>query len=48
MIRTLGVQANNGTHTAEDRKAIGKEIEALANEVNRIAQKTTFAGTTVF
>ena len=46
-IRTLGVQANNGTNTAEDRKSIGKEIEALAKEVNRISTQTTFAGKTV-
>ena len=46
-IRTLAVQANNGTNTADDRKAIGKEMESLSNEVNRIAQKTTFAGKTV-
>ena len=43
-IRTLTVQANNGTNTAEDRKALGKEVESLANEVNRIATQTTFAG----
>ncbi|MDO4675358.1 MAG: flagellin [Anaerobiospirillum succiniciproducens] len=46
-MRTLSVQANNGTNTAEDRKSIGKEIEALAQEVNRIAKQTTFAGKTV-
>ena len=46
-MRTLAVQANNGTNTAEDRKSIGKEMEALANEVNRIAQQTTFAGKNV-
>ena len=46
-MRTLAVQANNGTNTAEDKKAIGKEVEALANEVNRIAKQTTFAGKTV-
>ena len=46
-VRTLAVQANNGTNTAEDRRSIGKEMEALVNEVNRIAQKTTFAGKTI-
>ena len=46
-IRTLGVQANNGTNTADDRKAIGKEVESLANEINRIVLKTTYAGKTV-
>ncbi len=46
-IRTLTVQATNGTNTSEDRTAIGKEIVSLANEVNRIATQTTFAGKTV-
>ena len=46
-MRTLAVQANNGTNTLEDRKALGKEMESLANEVTRIATKTTFAGKTV-
>ena len=46
-MRTLAVQANNGTNTAEDRKALGKEVESLANEVNRIATQTTYAGKTI-
>ena len=46
-MRTLTVQAANGTNTLEDRKALGKEMESLANEVNRIAMKTTFAGKTI-
>ena len=46
-IRTLTVQANNGTNTTEDREAIGKEMASLANEINRIAKQTTFAGQTV-
>ncbi len=46
-MRTLTVQAANGTNTAEDRKALGKEMESLANEVTRIATKTTFAGKTI-
>ena len=46
-IRTLAVQANNGTNTNEDRRSIGKEMEALLNEVNRIARKTTFAGKSI-
>ena len=46
-MRTLTVQATNGTNTAEDRKALGKEMESLANEVTRIATKTTFAGKTI-
>ncbi|MCK0535269.1 MULTISPECIES: flagellin [unclassified Anaerobiospirillum] len=43
-IRTLAVQANNGTNTADDRKALQKEATALATEITRIAQQTTFGG----
>ena len=46
-IRTLAVQANNGTNTAEDRTAISKEMSSLATEVNRIAMQTTYAGKTI-
>ena len=46
-IRTLTVQAANGTNTMEDRTALGKEIASLATEVNRIAMQTTFAGKTI-
>ena len=43
-IRTLAVQANNGTNTMEDKKALSKEASALATEISRIATQTTFAG----
>ena len=46
-MRTLTVQAANGTNTMSDRQALGKEMESLANEINRIATSTTFAGKTV-
>ncbi len=46
-MRTLTVQAANGTNTLEDRTALSKEATALANEINRIATQTTFAGKTV-
>ena len=46
-IRTLAVQANNGTNTMEDKKALTKEATALATEINRISKQTTFAGKTV-
>ena len=46
-IRTLAVQANNGTNTMEDKKALSKEATALATEMNRIAKQTTFAGKTI-
>ena len=43
-IRTLAVQANNGTNTASDKAAIGKEMQSLTNEIGRIAQQTTYGG----
>ena len=46
-IRTLAVQAANGTNTAKDRKALQEEVKALSHEITRIAQKTTFAGAQV-
>ena len=46
-IRTLAVQSANGTNTAEDRAALNKEANALAQEINRIAGQTKFGGKTV-
>ena len=43
-IRTLAVQAANGTNTAKDRQALQEEVKALSHEITRIAKKTTFAG----
>ncbi len=43
-IRTLAVQASNGTNTLEDRKALGKEASALVAEMGRIAQQSTYGG----
>ncbi len=43
-IRTLAVQAANGTNTEKDRKALQEEVNSLCYEVSRIAYKTTFAG----
>ena len=43
-IRTLAVQAANGTNTAKDRQALQEEVDSLCYEVSRIAYKTTFAG----
>ncbi len=43
-VRTLAVQATNGTNSMEDRQALGKEMSALATEINRIATQTTFGG----
>ena len=46
-IRTLAVQAANGTNTAEDRAALKKEADALGFEITRIARQTKFGGMTV-
>ena len=46
-IRTLAVQAANGTNTAKDRQALQQEVASLSEEINRIARKTTFAGAQV-
>ena len=46
-IRTLAVQAANGTNTGKDRKALQEEVDSLSYEITRIAQKTTFAGALV-
>ena len=43
-IRTLAVQAANGTNTAKDRKALQEEVDSLCAEITRIGKKTTFAG----
>ncbi|MGN0893858.1 MAG: flagellin, partial [Succinivibrio sp.] len=43
-IRTLAIQAANGTNTTVDRIAIQQEISQLSAEITRIACKTTFAG----
>ena len=46
-IRTLAIQAANGTNTTVDRRSIQDEITALSLEITRIACKTTFAGRTI-
>ncbi len=46
-IRTLAVQASNGTNTAEDKSALSKEASSLANEITRIAKQTTYGGKTI-
>ena len=43
-VRTLAVQSANGTNTTADRKAIQAEVDALSNEITRIACQTTFGG----
>lgn len=41
-MRELAVQSSNGTNTDDDRKEIQKEINALADEITRIAEDTQF------
>lgn len=43
-IRTLSVQAANGTNTSTDRSSIQAEVTSLSNEITRIACKTTYGG----
>ena len=43
-IRTLAVQAANGTNTGEDKAALSKEATALISEIDRIAGQTRFGG----
>ncbi len=43
-IRTLAVQAANGTNTQKDRESLQQEVTSLCEEITRIGYKTTFAG----
>ena len=44
-MRTLGVQASNGSNTDADRVALNKEYTELESELDRIAEQTSFGGT---
>lgn len=46
-IRTLAVQASNGTNTQSDRDALQKEVSQLSEEITRIAEQTTYGGQTI-
>ncbi len=46
-VRTLAVQAANGTNTADDRAALAKEASALVAEMDRISAQTTYGGKSV-
>ena len=46
-IRTLAVQASNGTNTQEDRNALQQEVASLSYEISRIADQTKFGGQNV-
>ncbi|PSJ46276.1 flagellin [Zobellella endophytica] len=43
-MRDLALQSANGTNSADDRKAIQKEVSALQSELTRIAETTSFGG----
>jgi flagellin len=46
-IRDLAVQAANGTSQASDRQAINTEVQQRLQEINRIANQTSFNGTNI-
>ena len=46
-IRTLAVQAGNGSNTTKDRESIQEEVTSLCQEITRIACRTTFNGQTI-
>ncbi|MHA2937849.1 flagellin [Vibrio sp. RC27] len=43
-VRDLALQSSNGSNTKDDRSAIQEEIGALNDELNRIAETTSFGG----
>ncbi len=46
-IRTLAVQAANGTNTKADYDALQQEVTNLSTEVSRIAKQTKYGGQTI-
>ena len=46
-LKTLAVQASNGTYSKGDRESINKEVTQLKSEIKRIAEQTDFNGTKV-
>ncbi|MGE6107940.1 flagellin [Aeromonas sobria] len=47
-IRTLAQQSANGTNSSDDRIALQAEVTQLTEEIDRISEDTTFAGTKLF
>lgn len=47
-MRDLALQSVSGNTTTDGRTALHAEFSALANEINRIVDDTTFAGTNLF
>jgi flagellin len=46
-MRELAVQAKNGTNSSNDLVNLNKEFAQLANEIERVADKTTFNGQSI-
>lgn len=46
-IRELGVQSSNATNTNSDRAALQAEVTELLNEIDRVANQTSFNGVTL-
>jgi flagellin len=46
-IRTLAVEAANGSNSASDRTALNQQVQQQIAEITQIAQQTTFNGTSV-
>lgn len=44
-IRELGVQSRNATNSTEDRQALNAEVQQLKQEIQRVAENTSFNGT---
>ena len=44
-LRDLSLQSSNGSNTDADRQAMQEEASSLTDELNRIAETTSFAGT---
>ncbi|MEJ2764163.1 flagellin [Photobacterium sp. MCCC 1A19761] len=44
-MRDLALQSSNGSNSQEDRDSIQEEVTALNDELNRIAETTSFGGT---
>ncbi|AKU55717.1 flagellin [Vibrio parahaemolyticus] len=47
-LRSLGLQAANGSHEQDDRKSLQQEVIALQDELDRVAITTTFADKNLF
>ncbi len=47
-LRSLGLQAANGSHEQDDRKSLQQEVIALQDELDRVAITTTFADKKLF